>query len=209
VRIRLTAAFGIAAALLGLTACRNSPEVAAYVGDTAITEARVTRLQEGYNKVAPADRQVGRAIVVQYLVHEQLCERLSKAKGFGYTTPSLPTEAPELAVVATRTDACIQAIPAPEIKPSDAEYRALFDRAIAAGLIAPGTSFDVVRQQWQGDADLNELLARERQLAGAADVTINPRYGQLSVLGLNPAVAAPLGDASDVVVDRPPTAAPR
>jgi hypothetical protein len=223
VRYRYIAAIGWAivlpTALLSLTACRSSPDVAAYVGDTKITEARVTQVTDAYNTFIDkfnkdnAESQprphVDRPVVVQYLVHDELCNRLSKEKGFTFTPGSLPNEAPELAVLATRTEACIKAIPAPDLKPSDAEYRALYDRAISAGLIPPGTAFDSVVQQWQGDADLNALLGREKALSGVASVKINPRYGQLSVLGLNPAVAAPLEAGSGVVEDRPPSAPPQ
>ena len=44
----LFAGIGIAVALLGLTGCRSSPTVAAYVGDQTLTEDRVTALIDGY-----------------------------------------------------------------------------------------------------------------------------------------------------------------
>lgn len=48
---RLTAAAGIAVALLGLSACRSAPGVAAYVGSDQITEARVTQLVDEVAKI--------------------------------------------------------------------------------------------------------------------------------------------------------------
>ena len=70
-RIRLITALGLAAAMFSLTACRNSPQVAAYVGNTQISEARVTQLQDGYNKDKTADKQVPRNIVVTYLINDE------------------------------------------------------------------------------------------------------------------------------------------
>lgn len=212
-RIRLTAAVGMAAALLCLTACRSSPDVAAYVGDTKISEQRVTELLDGYNKAPETDR-ISRSVVVQFLVHDELCQQLSKAKGFAVSPPALPNEAPEFAVIATRADACMKALPPPAQKPTDEDYRALYDRAIAAELIPAGTPFEQVKQQWRTDQDLNALIGREKALNESANVTVNPRYGQMTVVGFNPAVAARLGGgtATDVVVDRPlpaPTGQPQ
>jgi hypothetical protein len=202
----MIAAFGTAvcaaAALFGLTACRNSPQVAAYVGDTEITEARVTQLQDDYNKGQPADHQVPRAIVVSYLVRDELCQRLSKEKGFTYTPDAARKEASEFELIAMRADACVNAIPQAPL--TEGAYRELYDRAVADGRIAPGASYEDIRQFLQSRPDLLAVLDKESQLNKAAKVDINPRYGSVPVLGLLPAGSNPI-----VVLERPPTAAPQ
>jgi hypothetical protein len=206
VRFRLIAAFGTAvcaaAALLSLAACRNSPQVAAYIGDTQIPEARVTQLQDDYNKGEPADHQVSRAIVVSYLVRDELCRRLSKEKGFTYTPAEARKEASEFELIAMRADACVNAIPQGTL--TEGDYRALYDRAVADGRIAPEASYADIRQFLQSRPDLLAVLDKESQLNKVAKVDINPRYGTIPVLGLLPAGSNPI-----VVLERPPTAAPQ
>lgn len=205
-RIRLWAPLGLAAALLSLTACQSSPDAAAYVGGTTISEARVTELLDGYNKTVPAEQQLPRVLVVQYLVHDELCQRLAKQKGFTVPeVPQAPSDTPEFAVIANRTEACVNAIPLPDQLPTDEEFRDLYERATAAGLIPADAGFNAVLQLWRGDEQLISLLSRERALQDASsDVRVNPRYGSLSIVGINPAVARKIGDRTGgVVVDRP------
>ena len=201
-RIRLIAAFGLAAALLSLTACRDSLQVAAYVGDTEITEARVTQLQDGYNQTQPADHQVPRAIVVSYVVRDELCQRLSQEKGFTFSPDPARKEASEFELIAMRADACVNAIPQGPL--TEGDYRELYDRAVADGRIAPEASYADIRQFLQSRPDLLAVLDKESQLNKVAKTTINPRYGSVPVLGLLPAGSSPI-----VVLERPPTAPPQ
>jgi hypothetical protein len=214
VRIRLTAALGLAAVLLSLTACRNSPKVAAYVGDTAITEARVTQVTDQFNtaiREINASRpeqqpisEVSREIALSVLLRDELCTRLSKQKGFTFTPAPSRKDATELEVLAGHGNACVNAMPGPEQAPTDQQYRAFYDHLVAQGRVAPGR-FDEVKQQIKSDPNLMAALGKEELLGHVAEVTLNPRYRQVSLLGFNPLDADPL----TVVVNRPPTAAPQ
>ncbi len=208
-RFRVIAALGMAAALLSLTACRNSPQAAAYVGDTEITEARITQLQDGYNKGKQADAQVPRNVVVAYVVNDALCERLRQQKGFTVSPPAVPNESPEFVIVANRAKSCINAIPSDGYTPTEADYKSLYERALAAGLDPKQNPYEATRDQWQANPDVSKLLGQERAMDKAATVTLNPRYGRLPLLVLNAAIALPLGGIKDeVVTDRPATATP-
>lgn len=208
-RFRLIAALGIAAALLSMTACRNSPKAAAYVGDTEITEARITQLQDGYNKGKAADALVPRNVVVAYAVNDELCNRLRQQKGFTVDTPAVPNESPEFVTVANRAKACINAIPSDGFTASEADYHALYQRAVAAGLDPVQNPYEPTRDQWQANPDVNKLLGQEQALDKVAPVSLNPRYGRLPLLVLNASIALPLGGVKDeVVTDRPATATP-
>lgn len=204
-RTRLITGLGLAAALFALAACRSSPDVAAYVGDRAITEQQITTLTDGYNEKAPDDRKVTRAQVVQYVVHDELCERLRQDTGLTYEPQAVAEGSPELVTLAGRVESCLNALPTTGAA-SEEEMRALFDRAKASGRFPADATFEDARQELQSE-EAQGALARQRTLTEAAekaDLLLNPRYGEVLNMALNPQFANPLGDAgAAAVVDRP------
>lgn len=204
-------ALGTAAALVSLTACRSSPQVAAYVGDTEITEARVTQLTDSYNELArkfvaenPGQqvREVSRSLTLTVLLRDELCNRLSRQLGFSFTPEPAQTESPELLVISQHADACIQAIPQKDVRPTEDDYRAIYDQLLRQGRVGPG-DYEAVKQQLMSDPSFIAAVSREKALGDVAEVTVNPRYGQISIIGISP-----IGELTNVVEDRPPTAAP-
>jgi hypothetical protein len=226
VRIRVFAGIGIAAALLGLTGCRSSPDVAAYVGDQLLTEDRVTQLIKNYVAWArndakakqrdPAEVQTpDRTIVVNYVVRGAICDQLRNKLGFSVPEPNLPPEQSELVVIASRMQACEQALPAGEpVKPTEAEVRQIFDIGVANG-IWPADSYGQTAPGLMADEDVADALGRKKAVQGAlsgVEVTVNPKYGVVqlplaSFQGGVPAVSVSFGEAGPVN-NRPVQASP-
>jgi hypothetical protein len=226
VRIRVFAGIGIAAALLGLTGCRSSPDVAAYVGDQALSEDRVTQLIDDYVAWArndakakqqdPADVPTpDRTIVVNYLVRGAICDQLHNKLGFSVPEPNLPPEQSELGVIAARTQACERALPSGDpVQPTEADVRQIFDIGVANG-IYPADSYDQVGPGLMSNEDVAGALGRKKSLQGALtgiDVTVNPKYGVVelplaSFQGGVPAVSVSFGQTGPVN-NRPVQASP-
>ncbi len=178
-RIRLYAGAAAVLALFALAACRSAPNVAAYVGDTVITEQQITDLTDGYNAKAPQDRKVTRDLVMEYALGERLCNRASEAKKFSYQPPSVPDESPEFLKIASRFEACIEAIPVSAA--TEAEIRAVYNLEVAEGRLSPDVPFEQVRKSIEGNENLQRQLTWRRTLSEqdkAANVVINPRYPQ-------------------------------
>jgi hypothetical protein len=222
VRIRLTAAVGMAAALLLLTSCRTDPNVAAYVGNTVITEERVTQLLDDYNKKVEEFNQASqaqtgqdgsqpqvavpaeRSKVVEVLVTGEMCDQLSKSKGFSYSAEPAAANAPELATIENKQAACFEAIPADPGSVTEKDLQDIFDRGLVAGLWPPGSKFSDAKQAWEADPELLGVLSREKSLAQVPDVLVNPRYGAISLPLLSSGVGARIGgQESGLVIDRP------
>lgn len=216
-RIRVLAGIGIAAALVGLTGCRSSPDVAAYVDDRTISEDRVSELVDGFMTRARSQataqgqdqakiEKPARAIVVGFLVREQICERARNKLKFAVEEPSLPSDLSELEVIAARTQACEQALPGSgPVKPTDADARQIFEAGVAHGIWEPNSA----PQQIPGlmaNEDVAAALSRKKTLTEAlagVDITINPKYGVIAVplisfRGGAPAVSVMFGEAGPV-----------
>ncbi|HZM77843.1 MAG TPA: hypothetical protein VFC19_19160 [Candidatus Limnocylindrales bacterium] len=228
-RIRVFAGIGIAAALLGLTGCRSSPTVAAYVGDQTLTEDKVTELIDGYMVWAQAQavqngqkpeqvEKPNRTQVVNYLVRGHLCEQARRKLKFNVEQPNLPPEQSDLAVVAAQTLACERALPAGEpVKPTEADVRQIFDIGVANGIFAPESEAEAI-PGLMNDPGVAEALGRKKALNDALagiDVTVNPKYGVVemplaSFQGGIPAVSLTFGEPGPVN-DRPvqPSAPPQ
>ncbi|MGE5830822.1 MAG: hypothetical protein ACM30G_21010 [Micromonosporaceae bacterium] len=183
-------------ALVGLAAlagCRTEPTVAAYIGQTKITEAQVDELIADATRAAAKPEEKGTAApgrgdVVGTLVLIRVCEQ-ARAK-LGFDKVKVSTEqvrqsegVPSVSRYATiRADlyGCITAIPYADQTPTDAELRELYDRAVTAGLV--GTSYEETREQLLTDDGIRQRIAIDRamtQAAKDASVTVNPRYRPL------------------------------
>lgn len=182
---RFTAAAGIALTLLALTACRDSPDVAAYVGDTTITEDRLTEV------VAPYGDQLSRDQVLQFLVADELCTQVTKEAGVTVPPPAAapPAGTPELAVIFNHMQSCLGVLPSEPVEATDADLREVFDNLVAGGAIDPATNFEEVKVQFAQQANSAEVglpaaLGKRKVLTDAlesSNVTVNPRYGALTV----------------------------
>jgi len=207
-------------ALLGTSACRSAPDVAAYVGDRAITEARVTELIDGLMAAMQSAGQNGqrpdRAQVVNLLVGNEVCERARAKTGFPVEPPQLEPGLDELRTIGQQTAACMQAMPIGKpAEPSEAEIREVFDAGVRLNMFEAG-SFDQQRQQLLEGGQLADAVARRKVLAAAvadADVKINPKYHPMEFALLSwqqgPAFSLRLTRQSPVVDAPPKTEAPQ
>jgi hypothetical protein len=238
VRKRLAASIGLAAALLSLTACRSSPAVAAYVGNTAITEQRVTEVQNStvvpVNDKGGESQPIDRKAVVETLVLLQACEDHRAKNPFEpreitpeqvagtlpaqQMAPSDPAQGAEWEknIVGTEYVAlrgkvlsCVFGIPVSPATPTDAELRDIYDKALAAGAVGPGITFEQIAPQISQDQQVTTQLAVKRELdkiLDENDVTVNPRYGELPFALLSfqngPALAVSMGQPDEVVRER-------
>ncbi|WP_155374204.1 hypothetical protein [Catellatospora vulcania] len=210
---RLTAAAGIAVAMLALTACRSNPSVAAYVGDTTFTEDRVTQLIDQVKAMPNIDPEAvpDRYQVVQLLVLDAVCKRA--AADLKATLPPVQTQPgqPELAGLQQSLQNCRENLPAKAVQPTPEELREVYDNGVAVGAINaadPANSFDKVAPQLAQSGELGDALAKRKVLAEAAkaeDVSVNPRYRPMNfgVLNFNqgPALSLGLGQPADAVQD--------
>ncbi|MEU8077601.1 hypothetical protein AB0B31_19365 [Catellatospora citrea] len=183
---RLTAAAGIAVALLALTACRSNPSVAAYVGDESFTEAKVDQLTEQAAKVQqtaqPGDTAAIRTEVVQLLIYNALCKRIAAEKGI--KLPAVAAGPSEYETIRQESQTCVQALPLDQMKPSDEDLRKVYDNGVEIGVLDPKQSFDQIKPQLAGDPQVAGAIAVYRVLTDAAksaDVTVNPRYRPLDL----------------------------
>jgi len=228
VRIRVFAGIGIAAALLGLTGCRSSPTVAAYVGDQTVTEDWVTELIDGYvvwaqGEAAEQARAGGqsekeieaakaavtkpdRTQVVNYVVRGRLCEQARKKLKFDVEQPEIPAGASELGKVAAQAQACERALPAgAPVQPTEADAREIFNAGVAHGIFDPSAEAEAI-PSLMGSQDVADALGRKRALSEAlagVNVTVNPKYGVVEVplasfQGGIPAVSVSFGEAGPV-----------
>ncbi|MEV0454580.1 hypothetical protein [Catellatospora methionotrophica] len=183
---RLTAAAGIAVALLALTACRSNPSVAAYVGDQSFTEDKVNTLTEQAAKVQetaqPGDEAAIRTHVVQLLIYNALCKRVAADKGV--KLPAAEARPSEYETLSQETQACVQALPLDQMKPSEEDLRKVYTNGVEAGVLDPAKSFEQSQAELAGNPQVAGAIAVYRVLtdaAKAADVSVNPRYRPLDL----------------------------
>jgi hypothetical protein len=175
-----------------MTACRSSPEVAAYVGSTAITEQRVNEVQNGTVVAIDAkgteSKAVDRQAVVQTLVLLQACEDYRAAHPFDnrditqqqvvedLATQVAPAEAAqqeqwakniagtEYVALRGKAVSCVSGLPATPATPTDEEIRQIYDNAIAAGAVDPNIPLSQIAPQIANDQQIIERLAVKRKL---------------------------------------------
>lgn len=223
--IRRLASIPVIAAVgvLALAGCRSEPGVAAYVGDTRITEERVTAIVDdaarALREVAPDTAPPARSVVVSTLVLGEVCERLDAQPQPGQS-PITPEQAAQEFMVPPDTEfareiaklyTCLQAVPvgAP-VAPTPEQLAEVLKRARAAGAIPDGMSDENAAGQFDSHP-LRTALAQRKALSEAVarhNVTVNPRYRPLEFPVLrfrdaSVAVGVPLGEpGSDAVIDR-------
>jgi hypothetical protein len=182
---RVAAAAGIALAMLALSACRQSRDVAAYVGDTTITEEQLTTLAKPY------EAQLSRDQVLQFLVADKLCTELTADAGVSVPAPAQtpPPGTPELAVIYNHLQSCIEVLPSQPVEATEADLREVFDNLVAEGAYPPGTNFDEIKAEFAGQANSEQVglaaaLGKRKALYDALNsknVTVNPRYDALRI----------------------------
>jgi hypothetical protein len=229
-RARLASVATLAAVgVLAIAGCgRAQPGVAAYVGNTDITETRVTAIidevKDAIGEAEPA-RLPKRGVVVSTLVLNDVCARFSAddnlkpqnpvtaeqvAQAFG--VPPTTGYAQETAKLYT----CLSGLPAGQpVAPTAEELADIVARGKEAGAIPQDVPIQQAAAQLDGD-QLRAALASRKVLADAVtkyDVTVNPRYRPLefpvlSFQGNAAAVTVPLGEADSGAVTDVSTSAP-
>ncbi len=218
-RVLAAAALTVCAGL-ALTGCRSQPGVAAYVGNETLTEAQVDAVVDNATSLVPqseGSHAPTRSEVVETFVLTQTCERLRAEQGFALTAVSAAEVAQAQQVPAGSTYAqdrarmysCLGGVKFPDqTKPTEAEARDIYDRALKGGLNVGDWS--EARDLIINDAQLAQTVPVARELTkmvAAGDVTVNPRYRPMefvlddlsSGVGL---VVVPLGEpGSDAVRD--------
>lgn len=212
-----------AVGLLALAGCRSEPGVAAYVGDTKITEDRVTAIVDeavrSRSDEAGDAMPVDRGTVVSTLILNEVCAHLDLApqpdqppvtaeqvaSGFGISADT------EFARRGAEMQNCLRSLKVgPPIAPTKEELADLMKRARAAGAIPDGMSDEDAARQYD-NRTLRGALAQRKVLSDALtehDVSVNPRYRPLEFPLLffqtgKPAVVVMLGEpGSDAIVER-------
>src|SRR5688500_13868238 len=165
-----------------MTACRSSPQVAAYVGNTAITEQRVSEVQNGtivaIDDKGTQSKPVDRQAVVQTLVLLQACEDYRAKNPFeprqitndqvveDMATQLAPTDpqqkeqwtdqvaSAEYVALRSKAVSCISGLPATPATPTEAELREIYDNALAADAVDPNITFEQIAPQIAQDQQI-------------------------------------------------------
>lgn len=213
-RLPVIAALGLLVAG-GLVACRADPAVAAYVDDQRITEAEVDGVMAEVRPVVTDSAQLAvvRQQVVGMRVLTELAGRYAEQEGLAVPEPDrariaaglgLTPEHPYVQVVVDY-QAVLEAVSgglAP-VPPTEADQRAVYDQLAAQGMTVP---FEEVQPDLN-EQTLGEPLALRDQLtelAGQAEIRLNPRYDpihQLRVTVGNGEVGLGVPLAESVVVE--------
>ncbi len=198
-----------ALALVGVSACRDLPTVAAYVGDARLTNAQVERMVHEFPE-ATRERSSGqiRQIAVSDFVAVELSRRIATEHGITIPTGDVSNYQNDLVPVNSAfirlqadADAALQALQplgSPQ-QPTEAEQREVYEtvkeQAEAQGAqIAP---FDQVKDLLDSPQMRTALAVRPllRDALKKYDVVVNPRYQPVGV-----SVPFTLGQVSTKVV---------
>jgi hypothetical protein len=202
-RVALVAALAVlgAAALAG---CRSQPNVAAYVGDLKITEAKVNQvIDEVLPRMNKSQLGAVRQDVVRWLVVGEVARRVAAERGYPVedadrdqlaAQAQLPTGT-RLARVYGDWLINVNAVyaKAQPVEATSEDLHAIYDQQVADGSLPPGTSFEEATANVD-QARLARVVGLRNALRDAAKrmhVTVNPRYRPL-VLTLA-GVPLPLG----------------
>jgi hypothetical protein len=217
----LAVALAGALALTGLTACREQPMVAAYVGDAQLTNADVEKIVHEF----PADIQDAKAgqirqSVVNAFVTREVATRIASERKLPIPTKNtdvFASRAKKLGISPTGGFFDLQAGASAAMKaiqsvgqaqaPTEADQRAIFDALVNAGDVPPGIQFSDVQKQIDSP-ELRAALGLRPVIADAVHaygVTVNPRYRPLSIY-VSDLLAGPLSvpideNAHPAVVD--------
>jgi hypothetical protein len=214
---RLLAAVAAGALLVtGLTGCRADRNVAAYVGDARITEARVDEVMASIRDAAPAEAQGEiRGRVVEMLVLTAAGTSYADAAGVQVPEPAPDEFAGQLGLPAD--NAYVQVVSgflpvlntinaqAQSTAPSEADQREVYDNLLFNGEPVQDP-FEEVRQFFTQEAIGTAVGARDllTDVVADSDVAINPRYRLVHQVPVTIGQAqswlgVPLGDPSPVV----------
>ncbi len=226
-RILAVAALGAVAAA-GLTGCaRAEPNAAAYVADKTFTNQQVEKIVDGVKDKAESGKLGNvRQNVVTWLVLGDVSKRLAAEQHIpvkvdyasGAQQLGLPADLPytRLEIEAVSYISAVTQN-APQVQPTDAQLRAIYDKGRAAGVIPASVTFEQAKPRLDG-TELRGALGQQKVLTDALakyHATVNPRYlpaeyPLLSFQGGNNgatptvAVGVPLGptDATPAVTDQ-------
>ncbi|GAA2621198.1 hypothetical protein [Paractinoplanes durhamensis] len=206
-RARRLASVAVVASLAvtGLSACRSAPSVAAYLGDTRLTESRVQDVwdeaQAAVTKAAAgkaATMSITRADVVRTLVSADVLTQVAKQESV--TLPAdltLDDYATSLHIPATtefvrlyaEADTYVRLLrqgikDAPAA--SDADLREIFETLTTAGQVQEGMSFEQFKSSLpDSNKQLVQTASAVRQeiakITDSMDITVNPRYQPLGI----------------------------
>ena len=209
-RVRRLASVAVVASLAvaGLSACRSEPSVAAYLGDSRLTEARVQDVwDEAHDAVvkaaqatpgAPATMPVTRADVVRTLISADVLAKVAKAENV--TLPAdltLDEYASSLHIPASTEFVRLYAEADTYVRllrqgitnapaPSDADLQEIFDVLAANGQIQEGSTFEQFKSSLpDSNKQLVQTATAVRQeiaeVAKPLDIKVNPRYQPLGI----------------------------
>ena len=171
VRKRLAASIGIAAALLSMTACQSSPAVAAYVGDTEISEQRVSDVQN--STVVTLDngtktKPVAREEAVETLILQKICEDKRAKENFkpAEIAPQAIVEQ-ELAKTIAPQPPTPSPLPSPKAGQTEEETKKLQEQA-AAELEKQQEQAEKDAAKWQSDVQSSEYAKLRAQALSCA-----------------------------------------
>lgn len=216
-------------AVTGLSACRSEPAVAAYIGDTRITEKRVQQVWDDARAALGGDSAmpITRTDVVNVLVSRDLIDRVAQRHNvrvpadlsYDQFAPllRLPAKAEYVRLYAqySALQYTVEQSMTSTTALTEADLKDVYQRLIANQGIDPTTTFDAfkttvpenVTQELQTAVALREEV---HQIADPLKVTINPRYQpiELGVYGVQnqqtkaiyQIVAAQVGDDTSVPV---------
>ena len=196
-RRRLLAVLVVGAlAVPGLTACRELPGVAAYVGSEQLTNAQVEKIVDEF-PAAIREKNSGdiRQFVVSSFVSRELARALAKEKGITVPQPDLSRFAGLADQLRLGTDsrfitldaesqaalAAIRTLGKPQA-PTDADKQEAFQQLLNEQFVQPG-SFDAVKSQIDSP-EMRAALGLRPVLSDALkryQVSINPRYQPLGI----------------------------
>lgn len=194
-------------AVVGLSACRSEPSVAAYVGDTRIAESRVQDVwDEAHDAFAEQAKKAGqpvampitRADVVRTLVSVDVLDDVAKKASLtlpadlslaDYSNQLRLPETVEFVRLYATADTTVKllrqrATNAPA--PTDDDLREVYDTLLANQGIEPGTPFETFKSSLQAEnRQLVQTSAAVRkdieEVAGTMRIKVNPRYQPLSI----------------------------
>jgi hypothetical protein len=215
-RIRRPAVTVLVAVAAGLAAsgCRTDPDVAAYVGQETLTEARVDAVVADAQAKATGKEGVKvptRSDIVMTFVLGRACEVKQAADKFPDpgqpVTPDAVAQSDQVPAdseyARQRAEAytCLAGAPVGSaVPPSEADIQEIYDKAKAAGLV--DRPLADIREQLAADGSVRQAMAVRAMLASlvaGGNVTVNPRYRPLtftvSDLGTGqPLVVAVIGE---------------
>ncbi|MFI1990182.1 hypothetical protein [Actinoplanes sp. NPDC020271] len=206
-RSRRLASMAVVASLAvtGLSACRSEPAVAAYIGDTRITEKRVQEVWDDARAALgdAAAMPITRTDVVNVLVSRNLIERVAQRHnvqlpaGLSYdqfaALVRLPakTEYVQLYAQYNALQYTVEQSITGTTALTEDDLKDVYQRLTANNALEPGTTFDAFKGTVPADVtkDLEAAVALRNevhQVADPLDVTVNPRYQpiELGVYGV-------------------------